>query len=33
MIEVRKCMDEQGRIPFDDWIEHVRDQQAKSRIN
>ena len=33
MVEIRKYVDEQGRIPYDDWLVHVRDRQAIARIN
>lgn len=33
MPNIRKYMDERGRIPFDEWIHRVRDRRAVSRIN
>jgi len=32
VVEIRKYVDEQGRAPFDDWLEGVKDQRARARI-
>ena len=32
MVELRKYIDGQGRIPYDDWLERVRDRNALNRI-
>lgn len=33
MIDIRKYRDAQGRVPFDDWINSLRDIRARQRIN
>ena len=32
MVDIRKYRDSQGRIPFDEWINGIRDTRAKQRI-
>lgn len=32
MYEILQYQDEAGRIPFQEWMEHLRDKQAKVRI-
>ena len=32
MVEIRKYRDAQGRVPFDDWMNGLRDIRAKQRI-
>ena len=33
MNEIRKYQGDDGRIPFDQWIDGLKDKRAKSRIN
>jgi len=32
MMEIRKYTDESGGVPFDRWVERLRDRRAKVRI-
>lgn len=33
MVEIRKYRDAQGRVPFDVWMNGLRDHRAKQRIH
>jgi putative addiction module killer protein len=32
MVDIRKYVDAQGRVPFDDWLVRVRDHDAVDRV-
>lgn len=33
MVDVRKFRDENGKVPFDEWISGLRDRRGKKRIS